>query len=64
MKGLINLLEVIFITAFIGTVIFEEGDLVKRQFLRDMRSLMSVAFLMYFFMNDFLSGWLFAVVVI
>ena len=63
MKGLINLLEVIFITAFIRTVIFEEGDFVKRQFLRDMRSLMSVAFLMYFFMNDFLSGWLFAVVI-
>ena len=35
----------------------------KRQFLCDMHSLMLVAFLMYFFMNDFLSGCLFAVVI-
>ena len=36
----------------------------KRQFSCDMHSLMSVGFLMYFFMNDFLPGCLFAVVVI
>ena len=36
----------------------------KRQFLRDMHSLMSIGFLMGLFMNDFLPGCLFAVVVI
>ena len=36
----------------------------KRQFLCDMHSLMSAGFRMYLFMNDFLSGCLFAVVVI
>ena len=38
--------------------------LVKRQFLCDMHSLMSVGFLMYLFMNDILHECLFAVVVI
>ena len=36
----------------------------KRQFLRDMHSLMLAGFLMYLFMNDFVPGSLFAVVVI
>ena len=36
----------------------------KRQFLCDMHSLVSVGLLMYLFMNDFLPGCLFAVVVI
>ena len=40
------------------------GDLVKRLFLCDMHSLMSVGFLMYLFMNDFLPICLFAAVVI
>ena len=35
-----------------------------RQFLCDMHSLMSVGFLLYLFMNDFLPECLFAVVVI
>ena len=35
-----------------------------RQFLCDMHSLMSAGFRMYLFMNDFLPGCLFAVVVI
>ena len=36
----------------------------KRQFVCDMHSLMSVGFLMYIIMNDFLPGCLFAVAVI
>ena len=36
----------------------------KKQFLRHVHSLMSVTFLMYLFLNDFLPGCLFAVVVI
>ena len=36
----------------------------KRQFLCDMHSLMSVGFLMYLFVNDFLPRCFFAVVVI
>ena len=36
----------------------------KKQFLCDMHSLMSVEFLMYLFMTVFLPGCLFAVVVI
>ena len=36
----------------------------KRQFLCDLHSLMSVGFLMYLFMNDILPGCLFAVVII
>ena len=36
----------------------------KRQFLCDMPSLMTVGFRMYLFLNDFLPGCLFAAVVI
>ena len=36
----------------------------KRQLLCGMHGLMSVGFLMYLFMNDFLPGCLFAIVVI
>ena len=36
----------------------------KRQFLCDMHSLMSVGFFMFLFMNDFLPGCLFAAVAI
>ena len=54
----IKFLDLIFVTAFIRTVIFKRGTL-KRDFLKfvcDMHSLMPVRFLMYLFMNDFLPG--------
>ena len=44
-------------------VVFKEVDLVKRQFLCVVHSLLSAGFLMYLFMNDFLPGCLFAVVI-
>ena len=42
--------------------VYRKRDLVKRQFLCDMHSLMSMGFLMYLFMNNFLPEYLFAFV--
>ena len=47
----------------VGVVVFKEVDFVKRQYLCVVHSLLSAGFLMYLFMDDFLPGCLFAVVI-
>ena len=54
----------ILIIAFIRTVTFKRGSSGSGNMLCDMHSLMPVVFFMFFSMNDFLPGCVFAVVVI